>query len=92
MLSRHTLATVTFFLSISFTNVLQAVEITGGTEWDRERMQEISKAWLDAYSSGDLDGIMAIMHADAIVMPHNQPTSRGTEEVRAYFATRIGRP
>ncbi len=35
---------------------------------------------------------MALMHADAMVMPHRQATSRGTAAVRDYFATRIGRP
>ena len=69
-----------------------AVEIVGGTEADRERMAEISDEWLSAYERGDLDGIMAIMHPDAILMPHNQATSRGTAAVREYFSTRIGRP
>jgi len=69
-----------------------AVEITGGTEEDRVRMTEVAEKWLAAYASGDLEGIMSVMHADATLMPHNQATSRGTESVRAYFATRIGRP
>ena len=55
-------------------------------------MAQISKDWLNAYAAGDLDGIMAIMHDDAMVMPHNQATTRGTEAVRNYFAGRIGRP
>ena len=57
-----------------------AVEIVGGTEADRERMAEISDEWLSAYERGDLDGIMAIMHPDATLMPHNQATSRGTAD------------
>ena len=69
-----------------------AVEVSGGTEEDRAKMAAVAKQWLAAYDSGDLDGIMAVMHEDAILMPHNQATSRGTEAVRAYFATRIGRP
>jgi len=69
-----------------------AVDIVGGTEADRQRMAEISQEWLDAYANGDLDGIMAIMHPDGILMPHNQPTSRGTDAMRAYFEPRIGRP
>jgi len=68
-----------------------ASEITGGTESDRKQMAVISKNWLDAYASGDLDGIMSIMHSDAMVMPHNQATTRGTEAVREYFSGRIGR-
>ena len=69
-----------------------AVEITGGTEEERAKMAEVAEKWLNSYASGDLDGIMSVMHTDALLMPHNQATSRGTEEVRAYFATRIGRP
>ncbi len=69
-----------------------AVDITGGTEDDRATMQAVAKQWITAYEVGDLDGIMAVMHDDAMLMPHNQATRRGTEAVRAYFATRIGRP
>jgi ketosteroid isomerase-like protein len=72
--------------------VAESVEIVGGTAEDRARMTEISREWVDAYARGDLDGIMALMHPDSIVMPHNQPTSTGLEEVRAYFGSRIGRP
>ena len=28
---------------------------------DRERLQEISKQWIDAYVGGDLDGLMALI-------------------------------
>ena len=79
-------------LAPSLAPVAGAVDIVGGTEADRQRMAEISQEWLDAYSDGDLDGIMAIMHPDGILMPHNQPTSRGTDAMRAYFEPRIGRP
>ena len=68
------------------------VAVSGGSVADRERMAEISKDWLDAYASGDLEALMAIMHDDAMVMPHNQPTSHGLDEVREFFAGRIGRP
>ncbi len=79
-------------LTIGIVPLADGVEITGGTAEDRERMAEISREWLDAYARGDLDGIMALMHPDSIVMPHNQPTSTGLEEVRAFFGSRIGRP
>jgi ketosteroid isomerase-like protein len=72
--------------------VAYGVEIVGGTAEDRQRMEEISREWVDAYARGDLDGIMSLMHPDSIVMPHNQPTSTGLDEVRAYFGSRIGRP
>ncbi len=72
--------------------VAHAAEIVGGTAEDRAKMAEVSRQWLDSYANGDLDGIMALMHPDSIVMPHNQPTSTGLEEVRAFFGSRIGRP
>jgi ketosteroid isomerase-like protein len=72
--------------------VAYGVEIVGGTAQDRQRMEEISREWVEAYGRGDLDGIMSLMHPDSIVMPHNQPTSTGLDEVRAYFGSRIGRP
>ena len=69
-----------------------AVDIAGGTEEDRVRMIEVAKKWLASYESGNLEGIMSVMHPDALLMPHNQATSRGHDAVRIYFASRIGRP
>lgn len=86
------LAAVAAVALLSQPGVAGDVVITGGSAADRERMHDVSQQWLSAYSDGDLDGIMALMHADAIVMPHNQPTSRGLDDIRSYFATRIGRP
>ncbi|MEO1247069.1 MAG: nuclear transport factor 2 family protein [Pseudomonadota bacterium] len=83
--------TVALSLLIAGLNT-HAVEITGGTESDRQRMAEISDEWLAAYASGNLDAIMAIMHPDGVLMPHNQPTSRGAQAIRAYFEPRIGKP
>lgn len=79
-------------VTVGVVPVAESVEIVGGTAEDRARMTEISREWVEAYARGDLDGIMALMHPDSIVMPHNQPTSTGLEEVRAYFGSRIGRP
>lgn len=77
---------------VGWASAAGAAQITGGSEADRLRMAEISSDWLDAYSNGDLDSLMAIMHPDAILMPHGQRTSRGSEAIREYFSTRIGRP
>ena len=79
-------------LSVAAAPASHAAEIVGGTAEDRAKMAEVSRQWLDSYANGDLDGIMALMHPDSIVMPHNQPTSTGLEEVRAFFGSRIGRP
>lgn len=84
---------LTIFLCIAAPSRLLAgdVDVTGGTAADRARLLEISELWLDSYASGDLDRLMSIMHDDALVMPHNQPSSRGTDAVRAYFQSRVGR-
>ena len=82
----------TLILCVGAAPAANSVEIVGGSAEDRERMAEISREWVDAYARGDLDGIMALMHPESIVMPHNQPTSAGLDEVRAYFGSRIGRP
>ncbi|MDX1515881.1 MAG: DUF4440 domain-containing protein [Woeseiaceae bacterium] len=86
------LAIAVLAVTILSSSPVAAVDVSGGSAADRARMLEISEQWLAAYASGDLDALMAIMHRDAMVMPHNQPTSRGTDEVRDYFRTRIGRP
>lgn len=59
--------------------------VNGGTAADRERMAELSQAWLDAYLSDDPERIVAILHTDTVVMPHNQGTLTGSEEVREYL-------
>lgn len=92
MQAGHRIAASAALALLPLLNAIADVEVTGGSEHDRERMLAISSEWLDAYSNGDLDGIMALMHDDAVVMPHNQATSRGLAEIRDYFATRIGRP
>ena len=92
MRARNTLTVLTLLVLTGVSAPAMAAEITGGSAEDRAAMQKISVKWLESYASGDLDGIMSVMHADAMVMPHNQPTSRGTEAVRNFFAGRIGRP
>lgn len=69
-----------------------AVDISGGTEQDRERLQEIARAWVDNYLSGDLEGMMSFMHEDAMIFAANQPTVSGREAVREYLSTRVGQP
>ena len=69
-----------------------AAEISGGTPEDQQRMQEISKQWIDAYVGGDIDGIMSLMHEDAMIMAQGSATVRGLDAVRAYLAPRVGNP
>jgi len=82
---------ITALLSIQ-THPALSVEISGGTEEDQAQLLQISKDWVEAYTSGDLDALMNLMHEDALLMPHNQVTTRGYEAVQTYFQSRIGRP
>lgn len=71
---------------------LQALEVTGGTASDRERMLQIAHAWVDNYLSGDLDGMMGFMHEEAMIFADQQPTVSGKAAVRDYLSTRVGQP
>lgn len=82
---------IPFLLTIQTYPAL-SVEISGGTEEDQAQLLQISKDWVDAYTTGDLDALMNLMHEDALLMPHNQATTRGYEAVRTYFQSRIGNP
>lgn len=87
---------LSIFLSLAVLAVLspdvRALDISGGTAEDRARLQEIARDWVDNYLEGDLEGMMALMHEDAMIMAANSPTVRGTEAVRDYLATRVGQP
>ena len=82
---------IALLLSIQ-THPALSVEISGGTQEDQAQLLQISKDWVDAYTTGDLDALMNLMHEDALLMPHNQATSRGYDAVRTYFQSRIGNP
>ena len=79
-------------LSALLSQAVLAADISGGSEDDRARMQEIAKAWVDNYLSGDLDGMMSFMHDDAMIMAANSPTVHGRDAVREYLSTRVGQP
>lgn len=60
----------------------------GGGAPATEQVADLSRAWLDAYFAGDIEDILAIMHEDAVVMPHDQPDARGEAGIRDYLASR----
>ena len=88
---KFVVSAITLLLSIQARPAL-SVEISGGTKEDQAQLLQISKDWVKAYTTGDLDALMNLMHEDAMLMPHNQVTSRGYEAVRTYFQSRIGNP
>ena len=92
MKSIHMITLPALVLGVMLSGATLAVDISGGSEADRSRMQEIAKAWVDNYLSGDLDGMMSLMHEDAMIMAANSPTVHGLEAVRDYLSTRVGQP
>jgi ketosteroid isomerase-like protein len=79
---------ITFLLS----SPLMAIEFVGGSEEDRQKLAQISKSWAEDYISGNVDGLMSIMHEEAMVMAQKQATVSGKEAIRAYFSARAGQP
>lgn len=90
--SRRILLRTILILGLGGSALAHAVDISGGTAEDRKQLEAIAKAWVDNYLSGDLDGMMGLMHEDAMIMAANSETVRGTEAVRDYLATRVGQP
>jgi ketosteroid isomerase-like protein len=71
---------------------LLAVDVSGGSEQDREELMRMTKAWGEDYISGNIDGLMAIMHEDAMIMAQKQAGVSGKEAIEAYFTARAGKP
>ena len=74
------------------TALATGVEIFGASEEDAERLDAISRVWTESYLSGDLDRFIDLMRDDVVIMAEGQPTVRGKEAARAFFAPRVGRP
>lgn len=61
--------------------------------WRGEQRAIVAAAdeWTAAYTSGDLERLMKLYMPDAVVALHGQPALRGLEQIRAYFAPRLGK-
>ena len=57
-----------------------------------QAIEAAAQQWIDRFTSGDLDGLMALYEPDAFVALHGQPAMRGVDAVRDYFSSRIGTP
>ena len=53
---------------------------------DPEAIARASAALLAAVNGSDVDGVLAVWHADGTMMPPHQPAVRGHAALRAYFA------
>jgi len=86
-----TISGVVFMLAL-MAPVAKAVEVSGGSEADREALKEISANWTEDYINGNVDGLMAVMDEDAMILSQKQATVAGEDEIRAYFEARAGKP
>ena len=73
-------------------SAVQAVEVSGGSEQDRADLLALSEDWTEDYISGNIDGLMAVMSDDVMILSQKSATVSGTEAVRAYFEARAGKP
>ncbi len=55
------------------------------SEADRQMINEMRERETAAFSSGDLDVIMAIVTDDAVVMPPNEPRLQGHDAMREWL-------
>lgn len=51
---------------------------------DIEAINAVREREIGAFTEGNVDGLMSILTADAVIMPPNGETVRGTEAVRAW--------
>ena len=58
---------------------------------DRAEIEALGHTWIEAFRGGDLETLMSLYEADAIVALHGKPALRGLTEVREYMASAAGR-
>ena len=61
----------------------QAGSETISVEADVEALKEENRKYDDAFSSGNLDGLVALFTDDAVQMPNNAPIVVGKDEIRS---------
>lgn len=70
-----------------------ALFLGGGCAPERNDVALIKAAadeWIVAFKAGDIDALMSLYMIDAFVALHGQPALRGIDEIRAYFAPKMG--
>jgi ketosteroid isomerase-like protein len=83
---------ILFVSALLFSPLSQAVEISGGSTQDQASLKAISDKWVADYIAGDIDGLVAILHEDAMILSQKQANVQGLDEIRTYFAARAGKP
>jgi len=70
-----------------------ALFLGGGCAPERNDVALIEAAadeWIVAFRTGDIDALMSLYMPNAFVALHGQPALRGSDEIRAYFAPKMG--
>ena len=62
-----------------------------GSDQHPSPLHRAAQLWIDSFEAGDLDGLMTLYTNDVTVALHGQPVLNGIDEVRAYFAARLGK-
>jgi len=57
---------------------------------DVAAIEAAADEWIVAFKNGDIDALMSLYMPDAFVALHGQPALRGADEIRAYFAPKMG--
>lgn len=65
-------------------------ERSGGTEQDSRQIQHLLETWLNAYVSGDVDAMMAMVNEDSMLLPQGQKSSAGIDAVRRHIEAGAG--
>ena len=58
---------------------------------DVAAIEQVAQRWIELYIAGDLDQLMALYTADAVVALHGKPALRGIEQIRNFFAPGMGK-
>lgn len=70
--------------------LLQAGAHADAAADDRAAIEAAGDEWIDAFKAGDIDALMSLYMPDAFVALHGQPAMRGIDEIREYFAPKMG--
>jgi len=55
-------------------------------EAEADRIRELSRQWVEAVKTGDVDTIAGLYTEDGLIMPPDAPQGQGAEAVKAFWA------
>lgn len=59
------------------------------SEADVAALHVADSAWETAYNGGDVEGVVSLYDADAVLLPPGAPPAKGRDAIRAYFANNM---